>query len=97
EADPLIKVVVDLYNELYAEKDSIMKLNGLLTEESYNLDLLLETWREIQSVSSNLLLKGDVIDDISKPFDFKEVMEFKAQILQDLMSKLEYKRVKVVD
>ncbi|KAH9327614.1 hypothetical protein KI387_007792 [Taxus chinensis] len=79
------------------EKVSIWKLDEILSEDINNLNLNLTTWEEIRDMNPDLLLQEGVIDNVSNLFEYQKAMEFKSQVFQDLIKKLEDKHVEIVD
>ncbi|KAH9328063.1 hypothetical protein KI387_000171, partial [Taxus chinensis] len=54
-------------------------MDEVFSEDNNNLNLNLTTWGEIREEDSDLLLQEEVIDDISKLFEFHKAMEFRSQ------------------
>ncbi|KAH9312581.1 hypothetical protein KI387_027616, partial [Taxus chinensis] len=59
EANPLIKEVVGIYNDLQIGSATICKMDEALSKDNNNLNLNLTTWSEIREEDSNLLLQED--------------------------------------
>ncbi|KAH9329372.1 hypothetical protein KI387_001480 [Taxus chinensis] len=97
EANPLIKEAIDIYNDLQAERTSIQKMDETFSEDNNNLNLNLTTWSEIKEENSDLLLQEYVIDEASKLLEYQKAMEFRSQVLQDIIKKLDDKRIEIMD
>ncbi|KAH9302352.1 hypothetical protein KI387_013935, partial [Taxus chinensis] len=77
EANPLIKEVVEIYNNLQVEKTTISKMDEAFSKDNNYLNLNLATWSDIREEDLDLLLQEEVINDVSKLFEYQKAMEFR--------------------